>query len=222
MADVEAQSSGTGDGAAYTIRQETGDRDNDINSTFSNLESVPLYSHKLDPIIRSLDEYPPGYGKLAAIEDCDPNFLIYRKFGWLHNRVLLHHQDELAEYEEQLEDLDSFDRQHDPRNLISRRRDDAVEGSRRKELLSEVEKKLAAYDNLLLRHQQLQSIKRPTRRNQNSLYNAIQNTQSIATSEADWIGLYDDLAALAHGPEDGWFNGFLEDIFRKTSRTLTT
>ena len=93
----------------------------------------------------AVDEYPPGYGKLAAIEDCDLNFLIYRKFGWLHNRVLLHHQDELAEYEEQLEDLDSFDRQHDPRNLISRRRDDAVEGSRRKELLSEVEKKLAAY-----------------------------------------------------------------------------
>ena len=93
----------------------------------------------------TVDEYPPGYGKLAAIEDCDPNLLIYRKFGWLHNRVLLHHQDELAEYEEQLEDLDTFDRQHDPRNLISRRRDDAVEGSRRKELLSEVEKKLVAY-----------------------------------------------------------------------------
>ena len=92
-----------------------------------------------------MDEFPQGYGKLAAIEDSDPNFLIYRKFGWLRNRVLLHHQDELAEYEEQLENLDNFEKQNDPRNLISRRRDDATEGSRRRELVSQIEEKLAAY-----------------------------------------------------------------------------
>ncbi|KAL9121480.1 MAG: hypothetical protein Q9187_001958 [Circinaria calcarea] len=119
MADVEAQGSGTGEGAADPIPQKAGDRDlsgrkalsssisasnNDVNSTFSN--PVSLDDGSSDP----MDEYLPGYGKLAAIEDCDPNFLIYRKFGWLHNRVLLHYQDELAEYEEQLEDIDRFDR----------------------------------------------------------------------------------------------------------------
>ena len=97
-----------------------------------------------------MDEYPQGYGKLAAIEDCDPSFLIYRKFGWLRNRVLLHHQDELVEYEDQLERLDNFHKQNDPLNLISRRRDEAIKGSRRRELLSQIEKKLAAYGKIYM------------------------------------------------------------------------
>lgn len=92
-----------------------------------------------------MDEYPKGYGKLAAIEDCDPNFLICRKFGWLHTRVLLHRQDELVECEEALERLDAFDQSHDFRKLNSRRRDDGVGKSRRRELLEEIEKKLTKY-----------------------------------------------------------------------------
>ena len=92
-----------------------------------------------------MDDYPRGYGKLAAIEDCDPNFLIYRKFGWLHNRVLLHRQDELVECEEALERLDAFDQSHDCQKLNSRRRDDAGGKSRRRELLEDIEKKLAKY-----------------------------------------------------------------------------
>ena len=45
-----------------------------------------------------------GYGKLAAIQDCDPNFLQYRKFGWLRNNVLLVLQEELQELERDLEE----------------------------------------------------------------------------------------------------------------------
>ena len=92
-----------------------------------------------------MDDFPPGYSKVAAVEGCDPNFLIYRKFSWLHNRVLLHHQDELVELEDELRRLDKFDLENDARKLISRRLDDAIKGSRRKELLQEIEKKLAVY-----------------------------------------------------------------------------
>ena len=56
----------------------------------------------------TVDEYPPGYGKLAAFEECDPSFLICRKFGWLHIRVLLHLQDEVQELGEELESLDKM------------------------------------------------------------------------------------------------------------------
>lgn len=92
-----------------------------------------------------MDEYNEGYGKLAAIESCDPNFLIYRKFLWLRNYVLLRYQDELVELEEDLEDLDQYDYQNDDKRLISRRRDDALAGSKRKELLRTIDRKLAAY-----------------------------------------------------------------------------
>lgn len=93
-----------------------------------------------------VDEYPVGYGKLAAIVGSDSSFLIYRKFSWLHNRVLLHYQDELAELEFELEALDQDDFKVDDKLLISRRRDDGrLKGSKRKELLKKIDAKLSEY-----------------------------------------------------------------------------
>lgn len=92
-----------------------------------------------------MDAYPPGYGKLAAVEGCDPNLLIYRKFAWLHNRLLLHYQDELAQLEKKLEQYDNFQFRTAPRRLISRRRDDALPDAKRKELLKTIDEKLAQY-----------------------------------------------------------------------------
>ena len=91
-----------------------------------------------------MDTYSEGYGKVAAVEDCDPNFLICRKFGELHLRVLLHRQDELVEMEEELEYLDKADYKDDYRKLRSRRRDYAID-SNRKNLLIKIEKKLKEY-----------------------------------------------------------------------------
>jgi hypothetical protein len=91
-----------------------------------------------------VDDYWTGYGKLAAIEACDPNFLIYRKFDWLRNRVLLQYQDELAVLENQLEVLDRHDYRNEVERLTSRRRDEATR-PRRKNLLAEIDKKLAEY-----------------------------------------------------------------------------
>ena len=95
-----------------------------------------------------MDAYPQGYGKLAAIEACDPNLLIYRKFAWLHNRLLLHYQDELAEFEKKLEQFDKFHFREDPDRLISRRRDDASPDAKRKEFLKTIDDKLAQYREL--------------------------------------------------------------------------
>ena len=92
-----------------------------------------------------MDRYPQGYGKIAAIEACDPNFLIYRKFAWLHNRLLLHCQDELAQLERQLEELDLYHFREQPRRLISRRRDDVFPDGKRKDLLKAIDAKLLQY-----------------------------------------------------------------------------
>lgn len=95
-----------------------------------------------------MDQYPVGYGKLAAVEDCDPNFLIYRKFGWLRNRALLHLQDELVELEEDLEALDKLDFIEEPTLLFSRRQNSGPEGLERRELLIKLTQKLAEYGEL--------------------------------------------------------------------------
>ena len=99
-----------------------------------------------------VDGYPQGYGKIAAIEACDPNFLIYRKFAWLHNRLLLHSQDELAQLERQLEELDQYHFREEPRRLISRRRDDTLPYAKRKELLETIDAKLFQYRELRMWH----------------------------------------------------------------------
>jgi len=77
-------------------------------------------------------------------------------------------------------------------------------------------------DELLLRFQNIDSLKRPTQRNQASMYNFLHNTRSLAESEAEWVRRGDDLAALGADREHGWFDGLAEDIMIKISRTVTT
>ncbi len=104
-----------------------------------------------------MDQYPVGYGKLAAVEGCDPNFLIYRKFAWLHNRILLHLQDELVELEEDLEALDKFEFIEEPTRLFSRRQNNGSDGSERLELLHKIKEKLAEYGELAQTKRKAQS-----------------------------------------------------------------
>ncbi|MCJ1245850.1 hypothetical protein MMC30_003054 [Trapelia coarctata] len=179
-----------------------------------------IFDETFDQKIRPIDSYPEGYPRVAAMEDSDPNFMICRKFGWLHLRVLLHYQDQLVELEEDLERIDAFDAGSDFRKLKSRRRDEAI-NSERKDILIRIDKKLAAYDELLLRLQTIHAIKRPTKRNQTSMYNFLHNTRSLAESEAEWVRRGEDLAALSADQEYGWFNGVVEDTMIKISRTAT-
>ena len=90
-----------------------------------------------------MDQYPEGYGKLAAFIDCDPNFRIYRKFGWLHNRVLLHIQDELQKLEKELEIVDEWEaKSGDIVKLASRRSDT---NKKRKDIIIAIKEKLDEY-----------------------------------------------------------------------------
>ena len=93
-----------------------------------------------------MDDCVSGYGKVAAIEDLDADFFIYRKFGWLHHYALLHLQDGLVEIQEELERLDTWESERgDPSKLVSRRIDYAYKDSRRKELVERLHDKLAQY-----------------------------------------------------------------------------
>ena len=77
---------------------------------------------------------------------------------------------------------------------------------------------IAASDELLLRVQKIQSMKRPTTRAQTTLFNLIHNTESLVADEADFIRHSADLASLVPGVEHGWFKGFLEDVLNLISR----
>ena len=69
-----------------------------------------------------------------------------RKFGFLHNRVLLYRQDELVELERDLVEMDELDKDEDPRALKSRQHDNGRDlPLTRKTLINRIDEKLKEY-----------------------------------------------------------------------------
>ena len=124
--------------------------------------------------------------------------------------------------EANLEALDKWEAsQGDPRKLRSRRIDETNEDSLRKEMIEQIKSKMEEYDEILFRLQKKQAIKTPTKRNQNSLWNLIQTSQSLSSSETTWIRQRDDLAAVAHNAESGWLKTWFEDCLRTVAPKIS-
>lgn len=98
-----------------------------------------------------VDQYPRGYPRLAAFQRSDPDFAVYRRFNTLHQRVILHRQQELVKLERQLNDLDRTDARETPYRLASLEWDheDALqqgkEQSEREDIINKIEIKLKNY-----------------------------------------------------------------------------
>jgi hypothetical protein len=99
-----------------------------------------------------VEECPRGYPRLAAFLDSDPNFMLFRRFGFLHARVLLNKQDELRVLEKQLDQVDGEDERENHKLLECRVRDARHQpcgGKKgRQALLQDIEKKLTEYGML--------------------------------------------------------------------------
>ncbi|KAI9881094.1 MAG: hypothetical protein M1830_008252 [Pleopsidium flavum] len=176
--------------------------------------------------VQRIDDHPMGYPQLAAFINSDPNFLMCRRFGFLHSRVLLYRQDELAQLENDLMSLDEEDAEKGSKALISRKLDEARQDCPRKALIQGIDEKLKEYDELVLRCQAFASLKKASTRNYNSFANWIHNKKPLSREESKFVKHNEDLIALADGQEGGWFDGFVEDILSlvpcKLSRLLFT
>jgi hypothetical protein len=101
--------------------------------------------------IRQLETYPDGYPKVACYLDSDDSFMVYRRFGLLHSRLLLHRQDELRRLENKLLAMD----QQDAKSPLGRRclkswskdlaRQPEEGKETRKELFEKIEENLLGY-----------------------------------------------------------------------------
>jgi hypothetical protein len=92
-----------------------------------------------------VQSYPRGYPQLAAFQNSDPNFRIYRRYGTLRNRVILYRQQELAIMEKELSDLDKEDDEAKNGKTASYKKDRADPESQRLKLIGEIETKLKQY-----------------------------------------------------------------------------
>lgn len=87
-----------------------------------------------------VEDYREGYPRLSAFVNSDLDFMLFKRFGQLHARVLLQKQDEITEIEQKLNELDKIETT--AFFLRSRRMDPSVE---RRKLIADAEQKLLDY-----------------------------------------------------------------------------
>ncbi|KAF8856191.1 hypothetical protein BDZ45DRAFT_654497 [Acephala macrosclerotiorum] len=164
-------------------------------------------------VVRSLEECPDGYPRLAAFLDCDENFMLYRRFGFLQSRLLLHKQDQLRELEKDLDRMDKYDQIENPSLLRSREKDDAVNGSREK-LLCKVEDKFKEYAQLLTAARDIASFNRPPARDYTSVKSYFDEEAPLCAVES-YIYRKEDIISLRPGRETAWLDAMVEKILQK-------
>lgn len=146
--------------------------------------------------------------------------MIYRRFGFLHTRLLLQKQNELTEMEKELDYIDTRDKREDVYALQRRMYDERrnLAGETRKQLLGRIEEALLKYDQLLLNSQQLVGANRPTDREHRSVVYFIRHKAPLAEGEANYIWHKDDLMTLRPGRETAWLDSIVTRILRTLPR----
>jgi hypothetical protein len=155
--------------------------------------------------------------------DSDDNFMIYRRFGFLHARLLLQKQDELRLMEDELNRMDRRDK-IDNLNALRCRRDDILcedmVGETRQELFARMENSILSYDRLLLKAQKLVASNRPPERDFNSVANFVHHKKPLIQGDDAFIFCKEDLITLRPGRESAWLDAIVERILKLFPRSL--
>jgi hypothetical protein len=188
-----------------------------------------------------VENCPRGYPLLAAFLDSDENFMVYRRFGFLHARLLLQKQDELRVMEEALDEMDRKDANGEDSQVLQCREEDEARADQhsgaRKSLLGRIEDTLLKYgkstefwglaasiddriDDILLRAQQLVSSNRPGGRDYNSVKNFMWNKKPLMEGDSEFIYNKDDLITLRPGRETAWLDNFVERVLKLFPRKM--
>jgi len=180
----------------------------DIDEEFPESENgdVPTAAK---PSYQRIDDHPNGYPRLAALLNSDENFLICRKYGFLHNRVLLYRQDELRELEEQLLRMDKVAEKQDDGTLACRARGERCSGERR-DLINRIDDKLREYNDIVQRTRAFASLQKATERNHKSVCNWLNHAAPLVKEEAETFDKDRDFVALVDAKEGSWFDGAVE------------
>ncbi|CAJ2504111.1 Uu.00g115050.m01.CDS01 [Anthostomella pinea] len=135
--------------------------------------------------------------------------LIFLQFRYLHNRLLLHRQDELRVLEQQLDELD---RVADPSHkcLRSREYDDKHSGQR-SVLFDDIEKKSTSYANLVGVLQNFAAIQLPTKGDLRSFYYFFCNENPLVDPEV-FYRHREDLMTLKPQGDTTWIDHWLMSI----------
>jgi hypothetical protein len=166
-----------------------------------------------------VDDYPDGYPRLAVFMNSDSKFVVYRRFGMLHARLLLHLQNKIAAMERRLNLLDKKLDAEPLGDSPLYRWDEEKAGLQQLEqehleLIGRIKESLKEYDELLLREHQLRSIPTPTERNIKSVYNFIWNYQPLYSREQKYIRHVEDMVTPGSSGEDTGVHELVHNFFQ--------
>ncbi|KAF7185019.1 hypothetical protein HII31_13642 [Pseudocercospora fuligena] len=200
-------------------------------------------------LTRSLDQTPQGYAAIAAFQSSDRNFLQYRGFGYLHSRILSDLQFGIERLEEELDELDQYDKDESRSRRLQCTEDDRdmlsdypeyIERTR-PTVLRELKEKLMEYDTVLLKTREMATLQRPARRDYESvskcgkefyeqyaldvahhinLENFFVNFGPITDKESRFIRRKEDIVTLRSGRESAAFDGFVEICLRRAHKFM--
>lgn len=137
-----------------------------------------------------------GYRAFCKFGASEDDFFILRKFSTLTARVLLRLQDELSGLERELETLEEalMAKSAEDRHNGTFRRD--VDARRR--IVDKIDKKLRAYNELVIQHSELRKRPPVAKKDRNSLANWFWNHENaIAVEETEYLQHSDDLFAIS-------------------------
>ncbi|KAF4636283.1 hypothetical protein G7Y89_g1791 [Cudoniella acicularis] len=188
------------------------------SSKFSEASTLPPNKESTrKAVIRKLDDRDKGYRSLSTFLDSDENFMLYRRFGYLHSRILLRIQDQLRELERELDAYDKADADdaekgsEQSRKLLMSRDADEAAGRKeqieepgirtRTEILDDIERKLEKYDSFVAKAQRMVALPKPADRDYLSVENYIFDKKPLIDEEAGFIYRKEDLITLRDGRE---------------------
>ncbi|OIW24413.1 hypothetical protein CONLIGDRAFT_565921, partial [Coniochaeta ligniaria NRRL 30616] len=148
------------------------------------------------------EAFPRGYPSLSAFLHSDRDFAMFRSFGRLHARVLLHKQDELVQLEQRLDQLDQRASETDPYVLTTNRRHSATTAERQA-LLGEVEAKLKEYDTLLSSFLDHLERPQPEETEIQSVINWMDGKKPLVREESTFLNDWSDLRRSRQSQEKG-------------------
>lgn len=151
----------------------------------------------------------------------DENFLMCRKYGFLHNRVLLYRQDELRQLEQELLIMDKKTNKQDETMVKSRMRDQIVNGDARDQLINRIDAKLHEYNDIVQRTRSFATLQRATARNYKSVTNWIDDKAPFETNEASTFTKDRDFVSIVDAKEGSWFDGRVESILSSFGGSVT-
>lgn len=116
-----------------------------------------MFRDIMKELMFAVEDYPVGYPRQAAFADSDESFMIFRRFGYIHARLLMRRQDEIRELQEELEDMDKRDNEIEDRRICLQSRDvdelrggvGLVGGQTRSAILDKLEVKVLKYGTSL-------------------------------------------------------------------------